>query len=49
MQDVTVEPKNLRLLDVEEPQLWHTAGQDCQCGFGYSGLVQAELREAGRS
>lgn len=49
MQEVKVELKYLSLLDVEEPQLWHTAGQDCQCGFSYSCLVQAELREAGRS
>lgn len=48
MQDVKVELKYLRLLDVEEPQLWHTGGQDYQCGFSHSRLVQAELREAGR-
>lgn len=38
--------KYLSLLDAEEPQLWHTGGQDYQCGFSHRRLVQAELREA---
>lgn len=48
-EDVLSGLKYLRLLDAEEPQLWHTGGQDCQRGFSHSRLVQAELREAGRS
>lgn len=35
----------LSLLDAEQPELWHTGGQDPQRGFGHGRLVQAELRE----
>lgn len=41
--------KYLSLFDAEESQLWHTCGQHYQRGFRYCRLVQAELKEAGRS
>lgn len=37
------------MLDAEQPQVWHTGGQGSQSGFSHSRLVQAELRETGRS
>ncbi len=49
MPDVQERLEHLCLLDAEEPKLWHTGGQDRQCGFSHSRLVQAKLREAGRS
>lgn len=41
--------KCLRLLDAEKSQLWYAGGERSQGGFGHFCLVQAELRETGRS
>lgn len=46
---VPVELTYLSLLDAEKSQLWHTGGKDYQCSLCHCRLVQAELREAGRS